>query len=71
MSSQYIFGNVDKIRFLTDTMVASVYYLAMMQFFVCTEGKLNIKVGKEQPDAKCILANKIRWQHFIPVILPL
>ena len=58
MSSQYIFWDVDKISILTDTMVASVHCHAMMQFFVCTEGKLNIKVGKEQPDAKCILVNK-------------
>lgn len=44
--------DVDKISILTDTMVASVHCHAMMQFFVCTEGKLNIKVGKEQPDGE-------------------
>lgn len=54
----HIFWDVDKITILTDTMDASVHRHAMMQFFVCTEGKLNIKVGKEQPDAKCILVNK-------------
>lgn len=53
-----IFGDVDKITILTDTMDASIHRHAMMQFFVCTEGKLNIKVGKEKPDAKCILVNK-------------
>ena len=49
-----IFGDVDKITILTDTMDASIHRHAMMQFFVCTEGKLNIKVGKEKTDAKCI-----------------
>lgn len=54
----HIFWDVDKITILTDTMDASIHRHAMMQFFVCTEGKLNIKVSKEQPDAKCILVNK-------------
>ena len=53
-----IFWDVDRITILTDTMDASIHRHAMMQFFVCTEGKLNIKVGKEHPDAKCILVNK-------------
>jgi len=53
-----IFWDIDKITILTDTMDASLHRHAMMQFFICTEGKLNLKVGKEQPDAKCILVNK-------------
>ena len=53
-----IFWDVDRITILTDTMDASIHRHAMMQFFVCTEGKLDIKVGKEQPDAKCVLVNK-------------
>ena len=53
-----IYWDVDRINILTDTMDASVHRHAMMQFFVCTEGKLNIKVGKERPDAQCILVNK-------------
>ena len=53
-----IYWDVDRINILTDTMDASIHRHAMMQFFVCTEGKLDIKVGKEKPDAKCILVNK-------------
>ena len=54
----HIFWDIDKITILTDTMDASLHRHAMMQFFICTEEKLNLKVGKEQPDAKCILVNK-------------
>ena len=53
-----IYWDVDKISILTDTMDASSHSHAMMQFFVCTEGKLNLKVGKEKPDARCVLVNK-------------
>ena len=53
-----VYWDVDRITILTDTMDASIHRHAMMQFFVCTEGKLDIKVGKEKPDAKCILVNK-------------
>ena len=48
----HIFWDVDKITIMTDVMDATIHRHAMMQFFVCTEGKLDIKVGKEQPDAK-------------------
>ena len=54
----HIFWDVDKITIMTDVMDATIHRHAMMQFFVCTEGKLDIKVGKEQPDAKCVLVNK-------------
>ena len=53
-----IFWDFDRISILTDTMDASSHSHAMMQFFICTEGPLNIKVGKEKPDARCILVNK-------------
>ena len=53
----HIFWDVDKITIMTDVMDATIHRHAMMQFFVCTEGKLDIKVGKEQPDAKCVLVN--------------
>ena len=43
---------------MTDVMDASSHSHAMMQFFVCTEGRLNIKVGRDKPDTKCILVNK-------------
>ena len=54
----HIFWDVDKITIMTDVTDATIHRHAMMQFFVCTEGKLDIKVGKEQPDAKCVLVNK-------------
>ena len=54
----HIFWDVDKITIMTDVMDATIHRHAMMQFFVCTEVKLDIKVGKEQPDAKCVLVNK-------------
>lgn len=53
-----IYWDLDRISILTDTMDASSHSHAMMQFFICTEGTLNIKVGKEKPKAKCILVNK-------------
>ncbi len=53
-----IYWDLDRISVLTDTMDASSHSHAMMQFFICTEGKLNLKVGKERPDASCILVNK-------------
>lgn len=43
---------------MTDVMDASFHSHAMMQFFVCTEGRLNIRVGRDRPDTKCILVNK-------------
>ena len=49
----HIFWDVDKITIMTDVMDATIHRHAMMQFFVCTEGKLDIKVGKEQPD--CVM----------------
>ena len=54
----HIFWDVDKITIMTDVMDATIHRHAMMQFFICTEGRLNIKVGKEHPEAKCILVNK-------------
>lgn len=53
-----IFWDVDRISILTDVMDASSHSHAMMQFFVCTEGRLNIRVGRDRPDTKCILVNK-------------
>ena len=53
-----IFWDVDRISILTDVMDASSHSHAMMQFFVCTDGMLNLKAGKDKPEAKCILVNK-------------
>lgn len=53
-----IYWDLDKISILTDTMDASSHSHAMMQFFICIEGDLNLKVAKEKPAGKCILVNK-------------
>lgn len=53
-----IYWDVDRISILTDSMDASSHSHAMMQFFFCTEDKLNIKIGKNRVDAECILVNK-------------
>lgn len=53
-----IYWDIDRISILTDSMDASSHSHAMMQFFFCTEDKLNIKIGKNKVDAECILVNK-------------
>ena len=53
-----IYWDVDRISILTDSMDASSHSHAMMQFFLCAEDKLNIKIGKNKVDAECILVNK-------------
>ena len=53
-----VFWDIDRIAILTDTMDATSHSHAMLQFFVSTEAPLNIKVGKEKPETRCLLVNK-------------
>ena len=45
-----IYWDTDRISIVTDTMDASSHKHAMMQFFVCTEGNLNLKAGKDREE---------------------
>ena len=54
----YIFWDIDKISMLTDTMNASSHSHGMLQFFVSTEGPLDLKAGGEKVVSSCALVNK-------------
>ena len=53
-----IYWDVDKISMLTDHLDASAHSHGMIQFFLCLEGELEIKVGKEKIKSSCVLVNK-------------
>lgn len=53
-----IYWDIDKISMLTDHLDASAHSHGMIQFFLCLDGELEIKVGKEKLKCSCILVNK-------------
>ena len=53
-----IYWDIDKISMLTDHLDASAHSHGMIQFFLCLEDELEIKVGKEKIKCSCILVNK-------------
>ncbi len=53
-----IYWDTDKISMLTDRLDASAHSHGMIQFFLCLEDSLEIKVGKEKIKCPCILVNK-------------
>ncbi len=73
-----IYWDIDKISMLTDHLNSSAHSHGMIQFFICLEDALEIKVGKEKINCSCILVNKnIRHSfkannkvHFTCVIEP-
>lgn len=73
-----IYWDIDKISMLTDHLDASAHSHGMIQFFLCLEDELEIRVGKEKIMCSCILVNKnIRHSfkanskiHFTCVIEP-
>ncbi|MBQ8638445.1 MAG: helix-turn-helix transcriptional regulator [Lachnospiraceae bacterium] len=74
-----IYWDIDKISMLTDHLDASVHSHGMIQFFLCLEDELEIRVGTEKIKCSCILVNKnIRHSfkannkiHFTCVIEPI
>ena len=53
-----IYWDIDKISMLTDHLDASAHSHGMIQFFLCLEDELEIKVCKEKLKCSCILVNK-------------
>lgn len=53
-----IYWDIDKISMLTDHLDASAHSHGMIQFFLCLEDELEIRVGKKKIMCSCILVNK-------------
>ncbi len=53
-----IYWDIDKISMLTDHLDASAHSHGMIQFFLCLEDELEIKVRKEKLQHSCVLVNK-------------
>lgn len=53
-----IYWDMDKISMMTDHLDSSAHSHGMIQFFVCLEEELEIKVGKEKLKCSCVLVNK-------------
>lgn len=53
-----IYWDIDKISMLTDHLDASAHSHGMIQFFLCLQDELEIRVGKEKITCSCILVNK-------------
>ncbi|MCR5213625.1 MAG: AraC family transcriptional regulator [Eubacterium sp.] len=53
----HIYWDVDKISMLTDRMNAANHSHGMIQFFLCPEDKLNIKVSNKSIEARAVFVN--------------
>ncbi len=53
-----IYWDIDKISMLTDHLDASAHSHGMIQFFLCLEDELEIKVRKKKLQCSCVLVNK-------------
>ncbi len=53
-----IYWDSDKISMLTDHLDSSAHSHGMIQFFLCLEDELEIKVGKEKLKCSSVLVNK-------------
>ncbi len=53
-----IYWDIDKISMLTDHLDASAHSHGMIQFFLCLEDEMEIRVGKEKIKCACVLVNK-------------
>ena len=57
-----IYWDIDKISMLTDHLDASAHSHGMIQFFLCLEDELEIRVGKEKIMCSCILVRlNLNW----------
>lgn len=53
-----IYWDIDKISMLTDHLDASAHSHSMLQFFMCLEDELEIKVRKKKLKCSCVMVNK-------------